>query len=135
MTAIILKNAYSLLTYETAFVALSTIVNIFFVLYFLGFLKNKNTLVETISFFLKIFIGLFLALKFNPFYSFTNHGNKFTNLDRRIVFSAGMYILIINSIVLYDNYLKETSRKKLSKKADIWIQQLNPTNTVTKSEN
>ena len=96
------------------FVLLSTIVNIFFGLYFLGFLKNKNALVENISFYLKLFIGIFLALKFNPFYTFESYGTKFTNLDKKIVFSAGMYILVINGIELYNKHLDEKSKKGLT---------------------
>jgi hypothetical protein len=106
------NNAQTLVTYETAFVVLSTIVNVFFFLYFIGFLKNKNALVETVSFYLKLFIGLFLAIKFNPFYTFSTTGSKFTNLDKKIVFSAGMYILIINGIVLYSHYYKSKEDTK-----------------------
>lgn len=100
------SNIRSLLNYETVFVVLSTIVNVFFILYFLGFLKNKNALVEQISFYLKMFIGIFLVVKFNPFYTIGGYGNKFTNLDKKIVFSAGMYITIINLIIIYNDYSK-----------------------------
>jgi hypothetical protein len=99
-----LKKIYSFISYEYLFVILSTIVNIFFVLYFFGFLKNQNSLVERISFYLKIFIGLFLVVKFNPFYTFSAYGDKFTDLDKKIVFSAGLYITVINFIVLYNDY-------------------------------
>lgn len=116
------RNIRSLLTYETVFVALSTIVNVFFLLYFLGFLKNKSALVEQISFYLKMFIGIFLVVKFNPFYTIEGYGNKFTNLDKKIVFSAGMYITIINLIVIYDDYSKGKDKKNdkdTDKKADV----------------
>lgn len=106
-----LKNMYSLITYETAFVALSTLVNVFFLLYFLGFLKNRYALVETISFYLKMFIGIFLVLKFNPYYTIPSYGNKFTNLDKKIVFSAGAYILVINLITLYNEYVNKKNKE------------------------
>ncbi len=111
------NNARTLVTYETAFVVLSTIVNVFFFLYFIGFLKDKNALVENISFYLKLSIGLFLAIKFNPFYTLSTTGSKFTNLDKKIVFSAGMYILIINGIVLYDQYYKKDAKEDTKKDA------------------
>lgn len=107
----VLKNVYSLITYQTAFVALSTVVNVFFLLYFLGFLKNRYAMVETISFYLKMFIGVFLVLKFNPFYTIPSYGNKFTNLDKTIVFSAGAYILVINLIVLYNDYVNKKNKE------------------------
>jgi hypothetical protein len=114
----LLNNFYSFLTYESIFVILSTVVNIFFVLYFFGFLKNKNALVENISFYLKIFIGIFLVVKFNPFYTFANYSNKFTNLDKKIVFSAGVYIVIINLIVLYNDYQKKNNKSSPVTKVD-----------------
>lgn len=114
----LLNNFYSLLNYESIFVILSTVVNIFFVLYFFGFLKNKNALVENISFYLKIFIGIFLVVKFNPFYTFANYSNKFTNLDKKIVFSAGVYIVIINFIVLYNEYQKKNNKSSPVTKVD-----------------
>jgi hypothetical protein len=114
----LLKNVYSFISYEYVFVILSTIVNIFFVLYFLGFLKNKNALVETISFYLKIFIGFFLVIKFNPFYTFSSYGDKFTGLDKKIVFSAGLYITIINLIVLYNDYQKNNNTFSVTKPDD-----------------
>jgi hypothetical protein len=112
------KNIYSFVSYETTFVVLSTIINAFFVLYFLGFLKNKNALVETISFYLKLFIGAFLVLKFNPVYSFTNQGDKFTRLDKKVVFSAGMYILIINGIEFYNKYVSKQIKKEVNMSLD-----------------
>jgi hypothetical protein len=98
------SNYLKFITYEKAFILLSIMVNAFFVLYALGFLKNKIVWVETISFYLKIFIGVFLVAKFNPFYSLTSSGATFTKFDKRVVFSAGMYTLIINLIVFYNNY-------------------------------
>ena len=99
----IYEGYYSFVSKEMIFVMLSFLVNAFFILYLLGFLKNKNIWIETISFYLKMFIGIFLVLKFNPFYSFTQFENKFTTFDKRVVFSAGVYILIINFIVFYNH--------------------------------
>jgi hypothetical protein len=106
-----LKSIYSFVNYQRAFVFLSTIVNVFFLLYFFGFLKNQNEMVETISFYLKIFIGIFLVVKFNPFYNFATNHKKFTEFDRTVVFSAGSYLLIINGIGIYNSYLKDKEQK------------------------
>jgi len=100
------ESYYSFSKYELVFIVLSFFVNAFFILYVFGFLKNKNIWIENISFYLKMFIGLFLVAKFNPFYSLTRSGTSFTNFDKRVVFSAGIYILIINVIVFYNHLTK-----------------------------
>ncbi len=99
------NSTYRFVNYQKAFVLLSTVVNVFFLLYFFGFLKDQNELVESISFYLRIFIGLFLVLKFNPFYFIPTDRRKFTEFDRRVVFSAGVYVLIINGIGTYNDYI------------------------------
>lgn len=117
------KGLYSFVSYQTAFVALSTVVNVFFLLYFLGFLKNQNELVERISFYLKMFIGLFLVFKFNPFYTFASSSKKLTEFDRTVVFSAGCYMLIISAIGIYTDYVKqkEDELNKQIRKVDVSI--------------
>lgn len=109
---------YSFSKYEIVFVVLSFFVNSFFLLYFFGFLKDKNIWIENISFYLKMFIGIFLVARFNPFYSFTRSGNNFTRFDKTVVFSAGIYIFIINSIVFY-NHLKHGSTAEPAKAEEI----------------
>jgi hypothetical protein len=99
-----------LLSYEGIFVSLSTIVNAFFALYFLGFLKNQNDLVDMISLFLKVFIGLFLIVRFNPFYDVLTYRHTFSEFDRKVVYSAGSYILIINGIVVYNDYISKPQK-------------------------
>ena len=110
-------NWFKLYKLDYVYIVLSGIVNMFFVLYFLGFLKNKNELVEKISMLLKLFIGIFLSIKYNPFYRVMD--SKFTAFDRNLVFSAGIYIVLINSIVAYNYYemakkLKETTMKNIA---------------------
>lgn len=96
------KKPSSFFRTETLFVFFSTIANTFFLLYFLGVLKNKYALVETITFYLKIFISLFLIFQFNPFYPLTTHGNKLTNLDRNVAFAAGVSLLAVYAIEFYN---------------------------------
>ena len=50
-----------------------------------------------LQYFVKIYVGLFLFIRFNPFNKI-----KFNDLDRRIAFSAGIFLLIttiINTLV------------------------------------
>ena len=110
-------NLFKLYKIDYIYIVLTGIVNTFFVLYFLGFLKNKNELVEKISILLKLFIGIFLTLKYNPFYKLMD--SKFTEFDKNLVFSAGVYIILINSIVAYNSYIinKKMREEKIKNEA------------------
>lgn len=113
------KSVYSFVTTERVFVILSTIVNTFFLLYFLGFLKNKNQTVESITFYLKIFISLFLISKFNPYYSIHFQNNQFTKFDREVAFAAGCYLLTVNGIEFYNktySIIKQVEETKIIEK-------------------
>ncbi len=83
--------------------------NIFLIVYYLTWLVYILSIFGIslfgINFFndaqqvIRIYIALFLIIKFNPF---TNK-KKFTNFDKKIVFQAGVFILsttIINQIVI-----------------------------------
>jgi hypothetical protein len=110
-------NWFKLYKIDYIYIVLTGIVNTFFVLYLLGFLKNKNELVEKISMLLKLFIGIFLTLKYNPFYKLMD--SKFTEFDKNLVFSAGVYIILINSIVAYNSYIinKKMREEKIKNEA------------------
>lgn len=90
--------------------------NVFLLIYYFGWVLYIFSLFG-ISFFglnffndiqqiIRIYISLFLILKFNPF---TNN-KKFSDFDKSIVFQAGVFILsttIINQIVkTLFNYIK-----------------------------
>jgi hypothetical protein len=100
-----------LVSYEGIFVILSTVVNVFVISYALGFLKNQHQSVDTISLFLKVFIGLFLVVRFNPFDNVLHERKIFSELDRKVVYSAGFYILMINGVVVYNNYITKEEEK------------------------
>ena len=56
---------------------------------------------------IKIYISLLLIYKFNPFFS-QNKTNYINEFDRKIVFSAGVYLLLTTTIIsvidrLYSN--------------------------------
>lgn len=83
-----------------------TIVIITWLLYIiivLGLSTNAPEYLSTLNSFVKIYISLFLIYRFNPF-----RHVKFTELDVKISFSAGVFLLAttaINSILT--NYLTE----------------------------
>lgn len=87
-------------------IIVDVIIYISYLLYLLTFLglssQAPNTL-NTLNFYFRLYICLFLILRFNPFLTF----GKFTNLDRKISFSAGIFILTSN----YLPYLLDDLRK------------------------
>jgi len=74
----------------------------------IGLWRNAPKYIQTLDSYVKIYICLFLIYRFNPLRT----NIKFTELDRKIVFSAGLFILAttaINSIAL--NYLSSIKSK------------------------
>jgi hypothetical protein len=75
----------------------------------LGFSTQKPEYLIYLDNIVQMYISLFLIIRFNPFRELT-----FTNLDRKIAFSAGLFLLTtttINSVFInyfdeINNYLK-----------------------------
>ena len=82
------------------------IIIITYLLYFsiaFGLSANAPDYLETLQYWVKIYIGLFLIIRFNFFRKV-----KFTDLDRRVAFAAGVFLLtttFVNQFIT--NYLKE----------------------------
>jgi len=55
----------------------------------LGFSQLAPSLLDGLDYYIRIYICLFLIWRFNPFRSHY----EFTDLDRKIAFSAGLFIL------------------------------------------
>jgi hypothetical protein len=69
----------------------------------LGLSSKAPEYLSTLDYFLKIYVSLFLIYRFNPFRKI-----KFTELDRKVAFSAGFFVLAtttVNQILIY--YLEE----------------------------
>lgn len=55
--------------------------------------KTKE-LLSSVSYYIRIYVCIFLIVRFNPFYSFfTKKKFEFTELDRKIAYSSGITIL------------------------------------------
>jgi hypothetical protein len=78
---------YKFLTY------FSYLVKISLVLYIIGAFSTKSKIILQINFFVKLFLGLFLVYRFS---SRRIHKVQFTDLDRKIAYSAGLYIIVIS---------------------------------------
>ena len=96
---IIHENAYNFLIYFTYF------------LYFaiaLGISATAPKYLGLVNYYTKIYVSIFLILRFNPFTKI-----KFTRLDKKIVFTAGIFVLF-STFPIYQiliSYLTNVKKK------------------------
>jgi hypothetical protein len=93
--------------------------NIFiFLTYFLIILSSLGLsdmvpkYIQSLDYYVRIYICLFLIWRFNPLRT----QYEFTNLDRKIAFSAGLFILTTTALNQYLNYIKEKTKTFIEKK-------------------
>lgn len=75
------------------------ITYLFYILFALGLFTAAPQYLETLDSYVKIYISLFLLWRFHPFKNI-----QFTELDRKIAFSAGIFLLTtsaLNNIFIY----------------------------------
>jgi hypothetical protein len=84
----------------------SYIIKISLVLYIIGAFSAKSAFILQINFLVNAFIGLFLLYRFS---SRRIHKIQFTELDRKIAYSAGLYIIVV-SLSDFFSSLTETTR-------------------------
>ena len=63
---------------------------------YLGVSTSAPKYIEVMDYYMRIYISLFLIWRFNPFTRTT-----FTELDRKIVFSAGLFIMTTTALNKY----------------------------------
>jgi hypothetical protein len=73
---------------EVGFDMFITLSYILLFLYFSGISNESKTRLDKIDKYVRIYICLFLIYRFNPF----RETSQFTSLDRKIAFSAGLFI-------------------------------------------
>jgi hypothetical protein len=71
---------------------------------FFGFSDSAPQYLENVDYYFRIYICLFLIWRFNPFRKI----DKFTDLDRKIAFNAGLFILTTTAL---NKYLLEAQEK------------------------
>jgi len=72
----------------------------------LGLSAKAPQYLTDLQYYVKIYVSLFLILRFNPF-----RRVKFTSLDAKIAFSAGLFLLATTAIdSILKNYLEEIKR-------------------------
>ena len=71
-------------------------------------LIHRTELIELLDTIMKYYISLFLIIRFNPFYK-----TKFINFDKKVVFSAGIFLLTTTALGQYAkkfDFIAETTK-------------------------
>uniref|UniRef100_A0A6C0JLL9 Uncharacterized protein n=1 Tax=viral metagenome TaxID=1070528 RepID=A0A6C0JLL9_9ZZZZ len=80
-----------------------TLVLVFIFIY--GLIYTEPIIFIQINFLVKVIIGLYLMYKFNDF---NKHKTiEFTILDKKICFSAGLYLIVFSFADIINNYLNK----------------------------
>ena len=87
---------------EHVFDIVFVILYLLIVISALGFSNDAQKYVEQIDYYIKIYVCLFLIWRFNPL----RHADKFTDLDRKIAFNAGMFIITTTALKQYLDNIK-----------------------------
>ena len=93
------KNFYN---FELKFLTYFSFITKFTVVLFLiGVFQNKPYILIQFNFVVKVILALFLIYRFN---SYRKHKIEFTELDRKICYSAGIYIILISFLDIINYY-------------------------------
>lgn len=98
------KNFYN---FELKFLTyFSYVTKLTVLLFLIGIFQNKPTILIQFNFVVKVILAIFLIYRFN---SYRKHKIEFTELDRKVCYSAGIYIILISFLDII-NYYTETIR-------------------------
>jgi hypothetical protein len=81
----------------------------------LGLSESAPKYLDYLDYYVRIYICLFLIWRFNPFRSYY----EFTNLDRKIAFSAGLFILTTTALNQYIDYIKQIPKMLIDKETKL----------------
>jgi hypothetical protein len=87
-------------------------VYILYILYFLtlfGLSRAAPQYLESVNNSLRTYVGLFLIVRYNPFVKLV----KFTDFDREIIFSSGIFMLLSSA---FGKYIKDKFKPKVEKR-------------------
>ena len=90
--------------FELAFIQFfSFITKLSIFLFMVGFFQEKPISILKINYVIKIAIAFFLIYRFNPY---RTGKIMFTDLDQKVAYSAGVYILTISFVDILDQYVE-----------------------------
>lgn len=90
--------------FELAFIKFfNFITTISILLFMVGVFQELPISVLKINYVIKIAIAFFLIYRFNPY---RKHQIVFTKLDRKVAYSAGLYILTLSFIDILNQYVE-----------------------------
>lgn len=93
------KNFYN---FELKFLTFfSFITKLTVILFIIGFFQQKPTFIIQFNFIVKIILAIFLMYRFN---NYRKDKITFTELDRKVCYSAGLYIILISFFDLINHY-------------------------------
>jgi hypothetical protein len=96
---------------ERAFDIVFIILYLLMIASALGFSTDAQKYIEKIDYYIKIYVCLFLIWRFNPLRSHY----EFTNLDAKIAFTAGIFVLTTTALNTYLTNLKDNASNKAKK--------------------
>lgn len=96
---------------ERLFTIVIYISYILIILSFFGLSETAPQYLQYLDYYIRIYICLFLIWRFNPLRSHY----EFTNLDGRIAFSAGLFILTTTALNQYLDYAKNKVKNIVTK--------------------
>ena len=85
------KNIYNFELYFLYFFSIITKATV--VLFFIGFFQEKPSIIIKINSIVKFILGLYLMYRFNRY---RKYKIEFTELDRKICYSTGLYIVLLS---------------------------------------
>jgi hypothetical protein len=89
--------------HELIFDAIVFLIHAGYVAVAIGIFQKEPEYLPIVDYWMKVFIGSFLLLRFNSFTSI-----KFTDFDRKVVFSAGMFMIVTTIVNTYlSTYIKK----------------------------
>lgn len=81
---------------------ISFITKVSFVLFIIGFFQTKNDYLVQFNFIVKLMLALFLVYRFN---NYRKNKIEFTELDRKVCYSSGIFIILVSFFDLINNYI------------------------------
>jgi len=85
------------------FNGVNLLIYVLYVVIIFGQIPNAVLWLNELQYYVKIYVSMFLIMRFNPYRSV-----PFTELDKQIVFSAGIFLLLTTALSsLLTRYIKD----------------------------